>query len=171
MAGESGLPPGFPIVRLSETRPEFGFRDFAWIEPASDRPGWLADYERTIADNPLQESRRQRFAHLRGLLSSVEESVRRAVGDHQPPRTPEGAAGIALPDWLILYALDFGLEDLGSAGLSLALQYLSERQGRPIPAGVGFTGVGGTGGSRPSRESAGSSRPLARPGSSFSLLA
>ncbi len=140
LAGESRLPPGFPIVRLAVAQPKIGFRDFAWVEPATEWPRWLADDESVSPSEPRQASRRERLCHVRALLRTVEDSVRGVVGDHQRPRGRGEAPEVALPDWLTWYALNFDFEEFDSAGLALALQHLSDSQGRPIPAGVGFTG-------------------------------
>ena len=140
LADESRLPIGFPVVHLAEARPEFGFRDFAWVEPTSKWPVWLADHKAALAADQLQESRRERFDQVRKLLSRVEKSVRVAISRLGFRQAPERQPGIALPDWLTLYVLDFDFEDFGSAGLALALQRLSDLHGWPIPAGVGFTG-------------------------------
>ena len=135
LRGEFELSPGFPIVGLSQ-----GFRESAWVETASEWPRWLADYESTLAADQLQESRREGLSHLRKLLEDVEVSVRKAMGGPQSPRASEGNGATALPEWLTLYALDFGVEGLDSAGLALALQRLADDQHRTIPSGVGFTG-------------------------------
>jgi hypothetical protein len=49
----------------------------------------------------------------------------------------------ALPEWLLLFIAHYGVEDIESAGLALALQALATGEGWPLPAGVGFTGAWG----------------------------
>src|SRR4029077_7840996 len=125
-----------PIVGLAAVQPELGFRDCAWVEPTLDWPGWLSGDEIALISNHAGIPYRESLPHLRELFSLLEDSIRQAFGGSRRQDEPRGAVAAAPPDWLILYALHFGIEGLDSAGLTVALQRLSEFQGRRIPVGV-----------------------------------
>jgi hypothetical protein len=144
LQGEFDFPTGFPIVGLAGKQPELGRRDSAWVEPESDWAGWLSEQNLLISahDSTLYH---EKLTYLREQFRILEESISRVLRSLASLDLPEDHPGFAPPEWLALYALQFGIESLDSAGLSLALQRLAELQGRPIPAGVGFTGAWGTG--------------------------
>ncbi|HVA46176.1 MAG TPA: GTPase domain-containing protein [Pirellulales bacterium] len=108
---------GFPVV--VGRRVESNLAASVWIEPAPS----------SQAGEPMPE-----------VWRDVWQTVLRAVGEGGvSERCP------ALPTWFEKFR-DFAGKDgdaigrLDSAGLSLAMQLLADRQQRPLPFGIGFTG-------------------------------
>jgi hypothetical protein len=137
LSGETRLPAGFPVVlgRPGTALALFPLPESAWVEPVARWPEWLdvpaADLPPAVA---AQQARaRDLRSRWTGLLAGVEHALAAAGYRCAAPQ-------VVPPEWLVLFVAVWGVEDVESAGLSLALHALAAG-GWPLPAGLGFTGA------------------------------
>lgn len=165
LSGERQLPAGFPVVLGRPADSQACLTGAAWVESTNRWPGWLhapaAEVPETLA------AQHGRAVGLRtrwdDLIARVNQALQ--VAGYEPASPPS-----ALPEWLVLHVAAWGVEDVESAGLALAMNSLGAA-GWPLPAGVGFTGAWGEDGTlRPVSRLAEKLR-AAREGGVFALFA
>jgi hypothetical protein len=135
LPGESRSPAGFPVVLGRPPSAQVNTVESAWVETERRWPAWAEVLpaevpEALTAGHGRVRQLRTRWGELVALVSSA-----LASGGYKATVPPA-----ALPEWLVLYVAAWGVEDVESAGLALAM-YALAAEGWPLPAGLGFTGA------------------------------
>lgn len=138
LSGEERRPVGFPVALGRGAGAAPTLCEAAWVQPGRSWPGWLLDNSVVPPEKAIPG-----LAYCRALQTCWGTLVSRVNVALRSAGYDAALGEVALPEWLMLFVALYGVEDVESAGLALALQALAAGQDWPLPAGVGFSGAWG----------------------------